>query len=114
MMNLIVRVEIFRENDVFVALSPELNVSSFGDTPDEAKRSLLEAIGLFIEECDEMGTLEEVLEESGFLKEPQSWTVRQPIFEENIALAVYRERNGTEISPIKNFSWRHNAQIRVP
>ncbi len=31
-MNLSVRVEIFKEDDVYTALSPELNVSSFGET----------------------------------------------------------------------------------
>jgi predicted RNase H-like HicB family nuclease len=67
-MNISVRITIFREGDVYVALSPELNVSSFGDTIEDAKRSLKEAIGAFVEECQEMGTLEEVLEESGFSK----------------------------------------------
>lgn len=31
-MNLSIRVEIFKEDDVYVALSPKLNVSSFGET----------------------------------------------------------------------------------
>jgi hypothetical protein len=30
-MNLSIKVEIFKEDDVHVALSPELNVSSFGE-----------------------------------------------------------------------------------
>ncbi|MCK4766114.1 MAG: type II toxin-antitoxin system HicB family antitoxin [Candidatus Aminicenantes bacterium] len=59
-MNLSIRVEIFQEDDVYVALSPELNVSSFGDTIAEAKESIKEAIGIFLEGCREMGTLEEV------------------------------------------------------
>ncbi|MCU0288530.1 MAG: type II toxin-antitoxin system HicB family antitoxin [Acidobacteria bacterium] len=67
-MRLSIRVEIFKEDDVYVALSPELNVSSFGETIYEAKESIKEAIELFLEECREMGTLNEVLEESGFLK----------------------------------------------
>jgi len=62
---LIYRSEIFREGDVYVGLCPELNVSSFGDSIDDAKSSLQEAVEVFIEECEEMGTLEEVLEESG-------------------------------------------------
>jgi predicted RNase H-like HicB family nuclease len=88
MMDISVRVEIFKEGDAYVALSPELNVSSFGETVDEAKKSLKEAVGAFIEECEAMGTLEEVLEESGFSKINNSWESRKPIIEENLALAV--------------------------
>ena len=57
-MNLSIRVEIFKEDDMYVALSPELNVSSFGETIDEAKESIKEAIEAFLEECQEMGTLD--------------------------------------------------------
>ena len=49
-----------------MGLCPELNVSSFGDTPDEAERSLGEAVEAFIEGCILLGTLDEVLRESGF------------------------------------------------
>ncbi len=54
-MNLSIRVEIFEEDDVYVALSPELNVSGFGETIIEAKESIKEAIEAFLEECREMG-----------------------------------------------------------
>ena len=87
-MNLSIRVEIFKEDDVYVALSPELNVSSFGETIDEAKESIKEAIEGFLEECREMGSLNEVLEESGFLRVENNWQSRIPVAEENLALAV--------------------------
>jgi len=87
-MNLSIRVEIFKEDDVYVALSPELNVSSFGETIAEAKESIREAIAGFIEECREMGSLNEVLEESGFLRVENNWQSRIPVAEENLALAV--------------------------
>jgi predicted RNase H-like HicB family nuclease len=87
-MNLSIRVEIFKEDDVYVALSPELNVSSFGETIDEAKESIREAIEGFLQECREMGSLNEVLEESGFLRVENNWQSRIPVAEENLALAV--------------------------
>ncbi|MCX6584705.1 MAG: type II toxin-antitoxin system HicB family antitoxin [Candidatus Aminicenantes bacterium] len=80
-MNLSIRVEIFKEDDVYVAVSPELNVSSFGETIYEAKESITEAIEAFFEECREMRTLNEVLEESGFLHVENSWQSRQPVAE---------------------------------
>ena len=55
-----------RENDTIVALCPEFNVSSFGDTSEEASASLYEAVTLFLEECQRMSTLETVLEEAGY------------------------------------------------
>ena len=42
------RAETFKEDDLFVSLSPELGVSSFGKTAKEAKNSLTEAIKLFL------------------------------------------------------------------
>jgi len=47
--NIIFRVEIFEEGGHYVSLCPELNVSSFGDTIEEAKKSIKEAVELFLE-----------------------------------------------------------------
>jgi predicted RNase H-like HicB family nuclease len=63
---IVLRAEFFREDDLFVGLAPELDVSSFGERLEEAKRSLEEAAQAFVEECEAMGTLEEVLREAGF------------------------------------------------
>ncbi len=76
------RVEIFREGDQCVGLCPELNVSSFGDTEEEAEKALREAVALFIEQCEDMGTLHEVLEEAGFryVSSPaERWVTREPV-----------------------------------
>jgi len=74
--------ELFEEDGQIVALCPELNVSSFGDTIEEALRSVQEAMTLFLGVCQRMGTLETVLEEAGYRREPfapQRWFYRQPI-----------------------------------
>jgi predicted RNase H-like HicB family nuclease len=63
---IVFRAEFFRERDLYVGLAPELGVSSFGETLDEAKASLQEAVEAFLEECASMGTFGEVLEEAGF------------------------------------------------
>jgi predicted RNase H-like HicB family nuclease len=57
---------LFEEDDVVVAVCPEFNVSSFGDTSEEAVASLHEAMVLFFRECERMGTLDVVLEEAGY------------------------------------------------
>jgi predicted RNase H-like HicB family nuclease len=41
-----------REGDGYVALCPEFDVASQGDTVEEAKRNLAEAVSLFLETAD--------------------------------------------------------------
>lgn len=41
-----------REGEGFVALCPELDIASQGDTVEEARRNLSEAIELFLEVAD--------------------------------------------------------------
>ena len=65
MTKVIYKAEIFPEGDCFVGLCRELDVSSFGDSPEDARESLQEAVEAFLEGCEILGTLTEVLEESG-------------------------------------------------
>jgi predicted RNase H-like HicB family nuclease len=76
---IIVRTEIFKEDDVYIGLCPDLEVSSFGETVEEARQSLQEALNAFVDECAAMGTLDEVLEEAGFVREGSTWLTRQPL-----------------------------------
>ncbi len=73
--------QLFEEDDQIVAVCPELTVSSFGDTPEAALTALQEAVTLFLEECQHLGTLTAVLEEAGYYREPGSthWLHREPI-----------------------------------
>ena len=86
-----IRAEGFKEGDQYVAICPELNVSSFGGTAPEAVRSLQEAVSLFLEECHRMGTLRQVLEEAGFshITTPtHQWLPPKPIGTEQLSLSV--------------------------
>ena len=57
---------IFKEGRSFVAHAMELDVSSCGGTKEKALKNLKEAVRLFVEEAEKMGTLKQILEESGF------------------------------------------------
>ena len=83
---IVFRAEFFREGDLYVGLAPELNVSSFGETLDEAKRSLKEAVEAFLEECEAIDTLEEVIEEAGFEKTGNQWLPRKPVAAELLTI----------------------------
>ena len=41
-----------REGDLYVALCPELDIASQGDTVESAKKNLVEALELFFESAD--------------------------------------------------------------
>ena len=60
--------QIFKEGRSFVAHTRELDVSSCGGTQRSAVRNLKEAVRLFLEEAEKMGTLDRILEEAGYLK----------------------------------------------
>ena len=59
---------IFKEGRSFVAHAVELDVSSCGGSKEKALRNLKEAVRLFLEEAEKMGTLEQILQEAGYSK----------------------------------------------
>ncbi len=59
---------IFKEGRTFVAHALELDVSSCGGTKEKAVNNLKEAVRLFLEEAEKMGTLEQILDEAGYRK----------------------------------------------
>lgn len=67
-MRVLFNVQIWRERKMYVAYVPELDVSSCGKTPEEARKNIDEAAELFLEEAKKMGTLVEILQEAGFEK----------------------------------------------
>lgn len=58
---------IFKEGPAFVSYCPELGVASCGDTVEEARQRVMEAVRLFLEESRRMGTLRDILQEEGFV-----------------------------------------------
>jgi predicted RNase H-like HicB family nuclease len=53
-----------REDDIYVALCPELDIASQGATVEEAKGNLTEAVELFLETADESEILHRTHSES--------------------------------------------------
>ncbi|MFQ5646903.1 MAG: type II toxin-antitoxin system HicB family antitoxin [bacterium] len=62
------QVDFFKEGKVFVAYCRALDLSSCGDTFEEAKNNFEEAMQIFFDEIVKMGTLEDVLMECGWQK----------------------------------------------
>jgi len=63
----------FKEGEIIIAHCVPLDVSSCGHDIEEARRNVREAIELFLETCEDIGTLHEVLEEAGFVRDGENW-----------------------------------------
>lgn len=57
----------------YEALCPELVISGFGDTPEEAKTVLRRQVSEYLEDCEKLGVLEETLIEAGFYFNGEVW-----------------------------------------
>ncbi|MBU6231756.1 MAG: hypothetical protein KGI45_02945 [Patescibacteria group bacterium] len=66
-------VTFLREDDQFVAYTPALDLSTSGDTFEQAKKRFGEVVHIFFDECLKMGTLESVLSDLGWKKQDHGW-----------------------------------------
>jgi predicted RNase H-like HicB family nuclease len=62
-----------REGDKFIAYAPALDLSTSGDTYEQAKKRFEEVVEVFFEEIFNKGTLNEVLEGLGWKKVNAQW-----------------------------------------
>jgi hypothetical protein len=67
------RIEESRTGASWQAVCPELLITGFGDTVDEAKDSLRRQVSEYLEDCDDLGVLDEVLIEAGFYFDDDRW-----------------------------------------
>ena len=63
----------YREGKYFIAQCPVLDLVSQGKTYEEAGARFEKLVKIFFEECNEMGTLEEVLTDLGWEKSNGDW-----------------------------------------
>jgi len=57
----------------YEALCPELLISGFGDTAEEAKTMLRRQVSEYLEDCEKLEVLEETLIEAGFYFNDEVW-----------------------------------------
>ena len=55
------------------AFCPELDMVGFGDTTEEARAALRSQVSGYLEDCDQMGVLEDVLIDAGFYDDGEVW-----------------------------------------
>ena len=57
----------------YEALCPELLITGFGDTDEEAKNMLRRQVSEYLEDCEKLGVLEETLIEAEFYFNDDAW-----------------------------------------
>ncbi len=81
-------VEIWEEGSMYVAHTHQLDVSSCGHSLEEAKKNIREAVELYLDEAEKLGTLNDLLEEAGFtLNEKKEWKEPEMLSLERVSLA---------------------------
>lgn len=59
-------VQIFKQGGYFIAYAPALELSSYGNSEEDAKLAFEDALEIFLEDTLEKGTLHQILSELGW------------------------------------------------
>lgn len=81
-------VQVFKEGRAYVSYNPELKVASCGNTLEEAKVNLQDAIRGFFKSAQKLGTLDAILEEAGFVRKKKKWVEPQLVVMDRLSLAL--------------------------
>jgi predicted RNase H-like HicB family nuclease len=85
--NITFTVQIFQEDKTYIAHNPELDVSSCGDTLEQARENLKDALRGFMLSAQEMGTLDSLLEEAGYTQKGKKWATPRLLVMDRFSLA---------------------------
>lgn len=70
---IVYQIEESREGHHFLAYCPELVITGFGDSAEEARISLRAEIAAYLEDCESLGILDDVLIDAGFYDDDEVW-----------------------------------------
>ncbi len=71
--SVVYQIEESRAGPGWSAHCPELEVTAFGDSREEARASLRRQVTEYLEDCEEMGIFEDTLIEAGFYDNGAVW-----------------------------------------
>ena len=71
--SVIYQIEETQQGKSFTAFCPELVITAFGDTAEEARINLRREVASYLEDCEKMEILDEVLIEAGFYDNDEVW-----------------------------------------
>jgi len=86
--DLTLTIQIFKEGKQYISYNPEFDVSSCGITPEAARKNLKDAVIGFLKSAYKIGTLDEILEQAGFIHKGRSWLAPEMITLDRFSLAL--------------------------
>ena len=83
---LVYQIQESQSGSTYQAVCPELVMTAFGDSPEAAREALRSQVSMYLEDCDELGLLDEVLIEAGFYHDGEAWISNEvtPVKDPNI------------------------------
>ncbi len=70
---IVYQIEESRSGAVYEAVCPELVITGFGDTAEEAKNALRRLVAEYLEDCDKLHLLDETLIQAGLYFDGETW-----------------------------------------
>ena len=70
---IVYQIEESKSGSTYSAFGPELVVTGFGDSAEEARQELRREIAAYLEDCESLGILDDVLIEAGFYDNDEVW-----------------------------------------
>lgn len=70
---IVYQIEESRAGDGFQAVCPELLITAFGNTAEDAREALRTQLAEYLEDCHNLGELDETLIEAGFYYDGDIW-----------------------------------------
>lgn len=70
---IVYQIEESQQGSSWEAYCPELVITGFGDTPEQARQSLRSEIAAYLEDCEQLGILDAVLIDAGFYDNDAVW-----------------------------------------
>jgi hypothetical protein len=80
--------QVFKEGKMYVAYTPELDLSSCATTQTKAQKNLIEAVRLFLEESEKKGSLSQILREAGFILRKRTLVGPRIVLSQRITLPL--------------------------
>jgi len=79
---------IFKEGETYVAYVPALDLSSCGATDEEARRNIRDAVRGFLAASEDLGTLDEILQEAGYEPEADGWRAPEFVSVDRVTMSI--------------------------
>jgi len=70
-------IEESRAGSAYQATCPDFLITAFGDSAEDARGALRQQVAEYLEDCDNLGALDETLIEAGFYFEDDGWISSQ-------------------------------------